>query len=131
MKRPVPSFFIISPHCLWGSSECKNYQQYHCRCKNHHTDSLDHLAAFCRRLTLAFLLDACGTLLSCLYSHHFFSLMSTTILSSSSWPGSSNDGASIMVSRPELFLGNAIQSRIESRPAKRLTQRSRPYARPP
>ena len=32
---------------------------------------------------------------------------------------------------PELFLGNAIQSRIESRPAKRDTQRSRPYAKPP
>ena len=35
-----------------------------------------------------------------------------------------------ITSRPELFFGNAMQSRILSRPAKMLTKRSRPKARP-
>ncbi len=46
--------------------------------------------------------------------------------SSSSCFWSSAEGASSITSRPLLFLGKAMQSRMLSRPAKRLTQRSRP-----
>ena len=41
------------------------------------------------------------------------------------------DGASIIMSRPELFLGNAMTSRMESSPARMDTKRSNPKARPP
>ena len=61
----------------------------------------------------------------------FYSFTSTIRFSSSSCFWSITDGASSITSRPLLFLGNAMQSRILSRPAKMLTQRSRPYARPP
>lgn len=46
--------------------------------------------------------------------------------SSSSCAGSTREGASSMTSRPLLFLGKAMQSRMLSSPAKRLTQRSSP-----
>ena len=61
----------------------------------------------------------------------FYSFTSTIRFSSSSCFWSITEGASSITSRPLLFLGNAMQSRILSRPAKMLTQRSRPYARPP
>ena len=61
----------------------------------------------------------------------FYSFTSTIRFSSSSCFWSIAEGASSITSRPLLFLGNAMQSRILSRPAKMLTQRSRPYARPP
>ena len=51
---------------------------------------------------------------------------STIRLSSSNCFWSITEGASSITSRPELFFGNAMQSRILSRPAKILTQRSRP-----
>ena len=41
------------------------------------------------------------------------------------------DGDSFMVSRPELFFGNAMVSRMESSSARMLTKRSKPKARPP
>src|ERR1700712_2864751 len=41
------------------------------------------------------------------------------------------DGVSIITSRPELFLGNAITSRMESSPAKIEHNLSNPKARPP
>ena len=50
----------------------------------------------------------------------------TEMASSSSWACSMMPGASSITSRPLLFLGKAIQSRMLSRPAKRLTKRSRP-----
>src|SRR5690554_4204697 len=40
-------------------------------------------------------------------------------------------GASIITSRPELFLGNAIKSRMVSCPPKIATKRSKPKAKPP
>ncbi len=40
-------------------------------------------------------------------------------------------GASIITSRPELFFGNAIKSRIVSCPPKIATNRSKPKAIPP
>src|SRR6185312_8876844 len=40
------------------------------------------------------------------------------------------EGVSIITSRPELFLGNAITSRIESSPAKIDTSLSKPKAMP-
>ena len=51
--------------------------------------------------------------------------------SSSSWVWSMVDGDSFMTSRPELFLGKAITSRIVSSPARIETNRSNPSARPP
>ena len=55
---------------------------------------------------------------------------SSLICNSSSCLSSMNDGASSMTSRPLLFLGNAMQSRILSRPANMLTKRSKPKANP-
>ena len=52
-------------------------------------------------------------------------------LSSSSWVWSILDGASIITSRPWLFFGKAIKSRMDSLPAKRAQTRSKPKARPP
>lgn len=52
------------------------------------------------------------------------------ILSSSNCSLSTIDGAFIITSRPELFLGKAIQSRMLSNPAKRATNRSNPKANP-
>lgn len=57
--------------------------------------------------------------------------LSTFMLSSWSCVSSMRDGASIIVSRPELFLGNAMTSRIESSPARIDTNRSNPNASPP
>jgi pyruvate kinase len=68
------------------------------------------------------------------YAYRFFhspSFKSTIKFSSSSWLWSIAEGASNITSRPELFFGNAIQSRIESNPANKDTQRSSPYAKPP
>ena len=54
----------------------------------------------------------------------------SAICSSSSCFWSMAEGASSMTSRPLLFFGKAMQSRMESRPAIMLTKRSRPKARP-
>ncbi len=67
----------------------------------------------------------------CFVPRNGYSLISITRFSSSSCLASIFDGASSITSRPLLFFGKAMQSRMLSRPAKRLTQRSRPYARPP
>ena len=56
----------------------------------------------------------------------YYSLISTFRHNSSNCESSSCPGASNMTSRPELFFGNAIQSRIESKPANKDTQSSRP-----
>ena len=63
-------------------------------------------------------------------SYDSFSVSSTFSCNSSSCLGSSSPGASSMTSRPLLFFGKAMQSRMLSRPAMRLTKRSRPKARP-
>ena len=47
------------------------------------------------------------------------------------WSSSKTEGASIITSLPALFLGNAMQSLIESNPANNDTKRSNPYAKPP
>ncbi len=51
--------------------------------------------------------------------------------SSSSCASASGDGASIIMSRPLLFFGNAIKSRIESDPPNSEHMRSKPNAIPP
>lgn len=59
--------------------------------------------------------------------HSYFSLFSTVFsFSSSSWIWSMRLGAPSMTSRPWLFLGKAMQSRMLSRPAKSDTKRSSP-----
>ena len=58
--------------------------------------------------------------------HYFSSGFTISKVSSSSCFWSRAAGASSITSRPELFFGKAMQSRILSRPANRLTQRSRP-----
>ena len=55
----------------------------------------------------------------------------TFIHSSSNWDSAKIEGALSITSRPELFLGNAMQSRIESNPANIETRRSKPNAKPP
>lgn len=52
-------------------------------------------------------------------------------LSSSSWDWSIMDGESIITSRPWLFFGKAMKSRMDSLPANRAQTRSKPNARPP
>ena len=52
-------------------------------------------------------------------------------LSSSSWIWSISEGESIITSRPWLFFGNAMKSRMVSWPPKRAQTRSKPKARPP
>ena len=52
-------------------------------------------------------------------------------LSSSSWVWSILDGASIITSRPWLFFGKAMKSRMDSLPANSVQTRSKPNARPP
>lgn len=51
--------------------------------------------------------------------------------SSSSCSCSTREGASIITSRPELFFGKAMQSRMLSSPAKSETSLSKPKAIPP
>ena len=120
-----------STYHFWRRCKCEDYQRDKSQDNNYYRYFLYKLSAFYFRFALAVLLYARRTLLSWFIGHDYCLSTLTTILSSSNWPGSRTDGASIMVSRPELFFGNAIQSRIESRPANRLTQRSRPYAKPP
>src|SRR5215218_1601516 len=55
----------------------------------------------------------------------------TAIPSSSSCLGSTSDGASVIRSVAEAVLGKAITSRMVLRPARSITMRSRPRARPP
>ena len=52
-------------------------------------------------------------------------------LSSSSWDWSIMDGESIITSRPWLFFGKAMKSRMDSLPANSVQTRSKPNARPP
>lgn len=61
---------------------------------------------------------------SVFYCYFSMSLMFKNNSSSCFW--SIAEGASSITSRPELFFGNAIQSRMLSNPANKLTQRSRP-----
>ncbi len=65
----------------------------------------------------------------CILNHCF--VATTAIPSSLSCSFSTDEGASIITSRPALFLGKAIQSRMLSNPAKIETNRSNPKAIPP
>ena len=135
-KKPSQNLrrlFCIENYCslhrLWcgGKSKYQHCGKHHYKYDN--CNLLQQLLTFLVGLALAVLGNA--RLAFLLHSHYLPSFKSSAMLSSSSCAGSRTEGASIIVSRPELFLGNAMQSRIESRPAKRLTQRSRPYAKPP
>ena len=67
-----------------------------------------------------------------LYGRAYFSDFGhSSSWSSSSCAGSIGLGLSFITSRPELFFGKAITSRIESRPASIDTNLSKPSARPP
>ena len=76
-------------------------------------------------------LQMCNKTASTLYcvgstDAYFLSVSLRSIINSSNCFWSTREGASSITSRPELFLGKAIQSRMLSRPAKSETQRSRP-----
>src|SRR5436190_19694472 len=61
-----------------------------------------------------------------------YAVRSTTPMPNSfSWTSSMRLGASIITSRPALFFGKAMNSRISLRPPKSDTQRSKPNAAPP
>ena len=111
-------------HRLWSGGKSKYQHCSKCHNKYNNSNLLQQLFAFLFSLALALLGNTRLALL--LYCHYLPSFKSSAMLSSSSCAGSRTEGASIIVSRPELFLGKAMQSRIESKPAKRLTQRSRP-----
>ena len=91
-------------------------------------------AGFVMQLTNSLVSICCNSVLSRTGGDVYVSVMTIVssvrqIVETPIW--SIAEGASSITSRPLLFLGNAMQSRILSRPAKMLTQRSRPYARPP
>lgn len=67
-----------------------------------------------------------GFSLLCLSSYILYFAGRRSSINSSNCFWSTAEGASNITSRPELFFGKAIQSRMLSSPAKRLTQRSKP-----